>query len=123
MADVTGPIATLAGTGHAIPEGTMCDEHPDRPATHRVQGETDSFGSELNDMCDECFKADREEAKLPNIGPCDWCDAKDVHRVDARDYEEGMAGRVYQVCAPCKKRQTDRLNAAYDDLGDWDYDD
>ena len=52
MADVTGRISTLPGSGHKVPDGTMCDNHPDRLATHRVQGETDSFGSEMNDMCD-----------------------------------------------------------------------
>ena len=50
MAEVTGPISTLPGARHALPAGTMCDEHPDRPAVARVQGETDSFGCELNDL-------------------------------------------------------------------------
>jgi len=33
----------------------MCDDHQDRPATHRIQGETDSFGCEYIDWCDECY--------------------------------------------------------------------
>lgn len=119
MADVTGPISTLPGAAHCPPEGVMCDDHPDRPATRRIQGETDSFGSEMHDLCDECAKAHREEARRPDIGKCDWCDAKEVARVPARDYEEGMNGPVYYVCAACKKRQSDQIDA---DLGydDWD---
>lgn len=54
MGDVTGPVSTLPGAGHALPAGTMCDDHPDRPAVARIQGETDSFGSELWDLCEEC---------------------------------------------------------------------
>jgi hypothetical protein len=53
MADVTGPISTLPGAVHRVPEGATCDEHPDRPAVLRVQGETDSFGSETIDYCQE----------------------------------------------------------------------
>lgn len=30
MGDVTGPISTLPGRRHELPEGTMCDVHPDR---------------------------------------------------------------------------------------------
>src|SRR3954463_12051043 len=63
MADVTGPISTLPGTGHHLPDGTMCDQHPDRPAVARIQGETDSFGCEMNDLCQECIAADREWEK------------------------------------------------------------
>jgi hypothetical protein len=52
MADVTGPISTLPGSSHHdVPDGMMCDDHPDRPAVTRLQGETDSFGSEMHDLC------------------------------------------------------------------------
>ena len=108
MADITGPISTLPGSRHNVPEGMMCDEHDDRPATHRVQAETDSFGSEMWDLCDECFnkmqeeiKKEREEEKL-----CDWCKqiSKDVR--PTRDYDEGMAGPIYDVCPKCRRKQT-----------------
>lgn len=46
MAEVTGPTSYLPGHHCKLPPGTMCDEHPDRLAIARVQGETDSFGSE-----------------------------------------------------------------------------
>lgn len=122
MAEVTGPISSLPGAVHSIPDGTPCDFHPERPAVVRIQGETDSFGCEMHDLCDECAKEHREEMRQPNIGKCDWCSTANVARTPARDYEEGMNGPVYYVCAACKKRQSDRIDAEasyYDD----DYDD
>ena len=106
MGDVTGPISTLAGTPHDLPDGAMCDEHPDRPAVARIQGETDSFGSELLDCCQECVDEIRayNRSAEARTGECDWChnDATDLR--DRRDYEEGMYGRVYRVCGACSRR-------------------
>jgi hypothetical protein len=121
MADVTGPIATLPGASHGVPEGAMCDEHPDRPAVTRIQGPTDSFGSEMYDCCAECAAAFRAELRDPNIGNCEWCNAVDVPRRAQRDYDEGMSGRVYEVCDSCRSRyqrqleREDREYGAYDD--------
>lgn len=39
MADVTGPISTLPGASHAVPDGTKCDRHPRRKAVARIQGD------------------------------------------------------------------------------------
>ncbi|VWB08175.1 hypothetical protein [Burkholderia lata] len=118
MADTTGPISTLPGAHHSVPAGAMCDDHPDRPATHRVQGETDSFGSELNDMCDECYAeykaAMAETAAERATGRCDWCDRHATDLRSARDYDEGSYGRVYDVCAACRKRQNDDLQEELD---------
>jgi hypothetical protein len=119
MADVTGPISTLPGSGHDVPDGTMCDEHPDRKATHRVQGETDSFGSEMHDMCDECFAAYKAEiASEDTSGVCEWCGKHAPSLRHRRDYEEGMSGRVYLVCDECVKRQIAQLEEDADDC--WD---
>lgn len=123
MADVTGPISTLPGTRHSMPEGTMCDFHPDRPATARVQGETDSMGCEMHDLCADCAKADRDERRKPTVGKCSWCKADEVELRHTRDYEEGMNGPVYEVCAECIKRRDDRLKAELDSYGDDPYDD
>ena len=121
MADVTGPISSLPGALHEVPEKMMCDFHPDRPATVRIQGETDSFGCEMYDFCDECAREHREEMRQPNVGKCDWCGAQNAKLIDARDYEEGMCGPVYQVCAACKKRQSDQIEAEMARYGDdWD---
>lgn len=89
MGDVTGPISTLPGARHSLPDGTMCDDHPDRPAVARIQGETDSFGCEMHDLCAECLRVHREEMRDPNAGRCDWCGTEAVSRTPARDYEEG----------------------------------
>lgn len=122
MADVTGPISTLPGAVHSCPTGTMCDEHPDRPAVRRIQGETDSFGSEMHDLCQECVDAmkahaESEEGKREmadwRTGNCEWCRKPATDLRDARDYEEGMNGPVYRVCGDCIKRRNDR--AEYDD--------
>lgn len=129
MADITGPISTLSGALHAVPAGTMCDEHPDRPAVARVQGETDSFGSEMHDLCQECLDKDRDweksdEAAEWRKGKCEWCKNDVTDLRDARDYDEGLHGRVYRVCAACKKRQEDDARADLDSHGDaYDRDD
>lgn len=108
MADVTGPISTLPGSWHSTPDGMMCDDHPERPAYRRVQGETDSFGSEMHDMCKECFQ---EYNSLPktHCGTCDWCKSKSEDLRPRRDYDEGLAGPVYSVCGDCVKRENERL--------------
>lgn len=132
MADVTGPISTLSGATHDVPDGMKCDEHPDRDAVVRIQGETDSFGCEMHDLCQECADADRAWRKSPEAaearkGMCDWCKGEATDLRDRRDYEEGMCGRVYQVCGACVKRENDELKAEsdyYDDGRDYDdYDD
>lgn len=114
MSDVTGPIPTLPGSGHHVPDGMECDYHPGRKAVARVQGETDSFGCEMADLCAECVEAERAyrgsaAAKVERCGKCDWCkkDATDLH--DARDYDEGMYGPVYRICEPCAKRRDARI--------------
>lgn len=117
MADVTGPISTLPGARHDPPKGTMCDDHPNRPAVMRLQGETDSFGSEMHDLCAECAKAEVENRE-PDIGKCDWCKAPDVKLRPRRDYDEGMSGPVYYVCTECVKRDERRIQDELDEYGD-----
>lgn len=134
MGDVTGPISTLSGALHNVPDGQMCDEHPRRKAIARVQGETDSFGCELIDMCQQCLAKDRAWRKSPAAaewrkGTCEWCKNKADDLRDRRDYEEGMTGRVYRVCGTCVKRDNEYWDAEArafdDDRDDWDgdYDD
>lgn len=67
----------------------MCDDHPDRPATHRVQGETDSFGCEYIDWCQEChdkYLAERE-ANPPERSYTPYDDIDDDYDVD-EDYND-----------------------------------
>lgn len=134
MADVTGPISTLAGTTRDVPEGMMCDNHPDQPAVVRVQGETDSFGCEMEDICQQCIderrayrcsEAGQAEELEWRTGACEWCKKHSTDLSDTRDYEEGMNGRVYRVCGACIKRVNDEAQADLDSYGDYDddYDD
>lgn len=116
MADVTGPISSLPGTSHKVPAGTMCDEHPEREAWFRIQGETDSMGSEMHDMCAECHDAWKLRPKDDHLGFCDsrGCDSKgkQVPLFPWRDYDEGMSGPVYYNCAACKSRILTAMNEA-----------
>lgn len=114
MADISGPTRSLPGALHNVPAGTMCDDHDDRPAVKRVQGETDSFGAEYIDWCQECYDnylATKDEA---SVGLCDRC-AGEAKLFAWRDWEEGSSGRVYHVCGDCRSRQAD---AAREELAD-----
>jgi hypothetical protein len=123
MADVTGPIHTLPGAAYGVPDGTVCDDHPDRPATHRVQGETDSFGSEMNDLCAECYAELRAEMNAPQEAyPCDYCKVPSTDRRAIRDPDEGMYGPVYYACAPCRLEQRKRIQEEASEFEDYDYD-
>ena len=114
MGDVTGPISTLPGARHPLPKGAKCDHHRRRPAVVRIQGETDSFGSELNDMCQKCFNKHRAYIRSPEAaksrqGRCDWCKNEATDLRPRRDFEEGLAGRLYDVCGDCVKKENERL--------------
>ena len=112
MAEVTGPISTLPGACYAVPDGTMCDDHPDRPAVRRLQGETDSFGSEMHDLCAECaaeFKAYPGDDPEPH--PCDWCKGPSTDRRAQRDSDEGLCGPVYYVCKACRETYRAKFEA------------
>lgn len=115
MGDVTGPIHSLPGALHAVPPGATCDQHPTRRAVARVQGETDSLGCEMVDMCQECYDADRAEARCDNPGKCDWCRRDAKHLRYRRDPEEGLRGPVYEVCQECINAQEERYALDYDD--------
>ncbi len=113
MADVTGPINRLPGQVHLVPEGQMCDNHPERKAISRIQGETDSFGAELHDMCEECLAAHR--AFVPEPKECPACKAT-ARLFPWRDYTEGSSGPVYYYCRPCIQSLKDEFLNELDDL-------
>jgi hypothetical protein len=77
----------------------------------RVQGETDSFGAEYHDLCQECLNEYRAAATAArdHLGACEWCRASDVRTRPRRDYEEGLYGRVYDVCDECIRKENVRL--------------
>ena len=109
MADVTGPNRYLPGHKSIPPEGMMCDGYNcecSNPAVVRVQGETDSWGSEISDYCQKCYDLMHVDEEAPTPVKCEWCGTKALCH-PTRDYEEGMCGRVYDVCVPCRKKQND----------------
>lgn len=123
----TGPVSSMPGSLHPFPEGACCDQHSDRLAVKRVQGETDSMGCEYFLACQECYDAYREDIKNGHGGTCDWCKLHfDSGLRTQRDAEEGPAGRVYYVCEGCRKEYNEywEREAALDYALDWDqYDD
>lgn len=125
MADVTGPISSLPGSFHVAPKGSMCDDHSDRPAVRRVQGETDSMGSEMHDLCQSCFDQLQTAQSTPLIAICDWCKTTAELR-PMRDFEEGRNGPVYDVCIACSAKHvaqtmdTEEEDFVYNDYDPYD---
>jgi hypothetical protein len=126
VAHVINSCSTLPGALHKVPEGMTCDDHPELPAAYRVQGETDSFGAELIDMCEACYteykqyKADTAVERA--TGCCDWCKNHATDLRTMRDFEEGSCGRLYDVCGACRKRQNDELEEELRANGHYDND-
>lgn len=115
MAHVGGPISSLPGTLLKLPENQTCDDHPDRLAVVRVQAETDSFGYEAIDWCDECFNKYKSEKENPEFNiSCDHCHAVDVKTTPTRDPDEGSCGPVYHLCDGCLKKLRDYHAENYD---------
>ena len=117
MAHVSGPCRTLPGSEHKVPKGTMCDTHQDRAATIRMQGETDSFGAEYQDLCQECAASFQRAHKRFLAEPkyCDWCGLTSKTCRPHRDFEEGQAGRLYDVCESCRCQESTRAQDELDE--------
>jgi len=129
VADATGPISTLPGARYAVPERTPCDDCG-APATVRLQGETDSFGCEMHDLCADCARKEQQSRhEFFAVGKCDWCQKDATDRREQRDYDEGTSGRVYQVCGACRenyRRELEREELEHyeaDPIDDWEDDD
>ena len=118
MADVTGPISSLPGSEHAVPEGMTCD-NCEAPATHRIQGETDSFGSEMMDLCDPCYSNVKLIRTIyeEKVGRCDWCNTAATDLRSHRDFEEGRYGPVYRVCGNCTREEAARCQQDLEESG------
>ena len=115
-----GPVSTLPGARLRFEAGATCDTegHENRPAVVRIQGETDSFGCEAQDLCEECLAEHdaaaqaQEEANEPQY--CERCHAMRVGVRPFRDPEEGGYGPVYNYCPDCTTIVT---RAQFDDDG------
>lgn len=120
MADVTGPLSTLPGHTCSPPEGSMCDDHDDRVAVKRIQGETDSMGSEQHDLCQECYGAvtkhvrQERESRASTPTYCEWHKGPGLNVSPMRDYDEGMTGRLYDTCSDCRRKINERAREELD---------
>lgn len=106
MAHVTGSFdtTTLPGSVRGVPAGQTCDDCG-KPATRCLQGETDSFGAEWADLCDDCYAIERERRRKDRAGDCDWCKQHTDALIWTRNYDEGMHGSTYRVCKSCYNKQ------------------
>jgi hypothetical protein len=92
----------------------------------RIQGETDSFGSELIDLCAACRARDEEESKNARERGCEWCEKAGREKtglvLPARDPDEGLCGPLYHVCDGCYERlhARDDRDDDYDEYVDYD---
>lgn len=94
-------------------------EDCDKPATYKMQGETDSFGAEYFYYCDEHLeKALDDLNKADTSGCCEWCHKHSEKLRPMRDIDEGSNGPVYNVCSACIKRQNDQIDEELDSYQD-----
>ena len=113
--------------------GTKCYTHHDVDATHRICSESDSFGSEYVNLCEQCWDAHLAHKEKVKSDESLWetckCGNREPRMISYRDYEEGMHGSVYEHCSKCHAKMNARIaeeEAYYDDDDDWcgsdDYD-
>lgn len=101
---------------HISSEDAVCDEHLNRHAIIRIQGETDSFGCEYLYMCQECLD-EHDKHEEEHEDQCERCDSTEGVG-PYRDPDEGMSGPVYYICSACRAKS----NAYHSESVDW-YDD
>ena len=102
-----GPRVSLPGSLHKVPLGGTCSVHTDIAAVIRVQGETDSLGTEYRDLCHSCYAGFKLTATglPPEPEACEWCLAFVTNLQSTRDYDEGNSGPIYRVCKECRHKQ------------------
>ncbi len=106
-----------------VVEAEKCISHPERPATHRIKGEEDSFGCDWLDLCDECYKEVQEAQRKPYPGKCDFCgkDKPNIGRM--RDtLDEGLGGPGYWVCDECASAYHRAVHEELKELARWNPD-
>ena len=117
MSATCGP-GRMPGQLCTVPIGQMCDTHSDSQAIYRVISETDMFGSEMVDMCSDCYTQYSNEMEASRLeratGTCDWCNNQSTTLSDHRDFEEGLGGKIYQVCKACIDKESARMDKELD---------
>jgi hypothetical protein len=62
------------------------------------------------------------DMKTTFSGNCEWCNTHSDDLVVHKDFEEGAAGREYDVCGNCIKQEAARVDAELAEDGYYDYD-
>lgn len=101
------------------PNNTPCEKPGcSNCATVSLCTESDSFGDEWTDLCDEHLP----DPNAKDVGDCDHCEAQDVELTPTRDPEE-IHGPVSYVCPTCLSRHREYVNSLMAELDDYDEDD
>ena len=116
----SGPVSSMPGSSHSFPVGSMCDQHEDRPAVRRVQGETDSMGCEYMLVCQACVG--KMEEYVPEPAFCKGCKTEQVLG-PWRDRDEGQAGPVYYYCRDCRIELNAFVDESVQEYDNFLYDD
>ncbi len=123
MAHVTGPVSTMPGFVKKIETIMPCDGHNcdcSNTAEYRIQMETDSFGAEYADYCTSCYElykkdlAQHKEEMLNTEHWCEWGKHMATGITQMRDWEEGPAGRLYDVCPECRRKYNEAMQEELD---------
>jgi hypothetical protein len=125
-------MSNLPGCELQVRTGDVCESSTcigrEIPATHCVQGETDSLGHERLPCCTKChselIKTLREERQAADVklAYCDWCRIEALGVRPYRSSDEGMSGPVYDVCEVCRLRDSAALEEELRGLDEgWGY--
>ena len=102
--------------------GLNCLNHPDVLAVVRICTESDSFGSEYENYCQECMDQPMPEDEEVEEECCPECGLMNGPIYPYRDPDEGSHGRVYYQCKVCQTTRADILREEMDMEDDDDYD-
>jgi len=102
-------------TGQLVKLTTICDGDICKicgcPPDYSLIGEVDGQGFEAENYCN--VHAQEAKAKLApteQTGTCDWCKGDNLRIKPHRDFEEGSAGRIYDVCQACRNQESESLS-------------
>lgn len=51
-------------------------------------------------------------------GECDWCRRESNELVEHQDFEEGLAGQLWDVCGDCRRKENQRIDLECGSLED-----
>lgn len=111
MANAQSVITKEEVRTYRKPYALTCSVHRNVLAVSRVKGEADSLGLDVIDMCQVCLDSFNKENGL--TAPCDWC-GRVSELIPRRDSDEGMRGRLYNVCSDCITKENNQYAVEVD---------